>query len=193
MRSSSFITLAFAALTMISLQTKAWDRDDHRTYHGPAVTERYQTYEPYRSYQNYGTHYHQTYRSFYPSYHESAPSVYWRAGYWQHEWHENRFGWWWVNGLAWSFYAAPIYTYPEQTQTNIIYEDAPQPAPQVIHVPSPAVNPVVATAPSGPVPGNQAPPQNSGLYYFCESSQLYYPYARTCSERWKAVSQQPAD
>lgn len=165
MRSSRLITFSFAAIMFVSLRAQAWGWNDHRTYHGSVIQEPYQPYHPFEPYRAYEPIYHrETYRPIYSNYRYSAPSAYWRTGHWQHSWHENRFGWWWVNGVAWNFYSAPVYPYPEQTQTKIIYEPAPQPAPQ-----------------------------NLGPYYFCESSQLYYPYARTCSERWKTVSQAPVD
>lgn len=36
----------------------------------------------------------------------------WTSGYWRHEWHNNLYGWWWVVGGIWYFYAAPVYPYP---------------------------------------------------------------------------------
>lgn len=188
MRSTSLL-----ALMMIVGLSSLNARADYRTYRGGGPTAPIIVNGPtYRT----GPVYHppvfqqpsyRPYRPVFPIYHHSAPNVYWRTGHWAHQWHDNRFGWWWVNGLGWSFYSAPVYPYPEpvETQTTIIYE--PQPAPVVSA-------PVVATAPPPPTsPGDAAPPQGNNTYYFCESSQLYYPYARSCSERWKLVPQAPVD
>lgn len=112
-------------------------------------------------------------RQTYPVYGATPGPLYWRTGHWAHTWHGDRFGWWWVRGPEWTFYREPVAVFPPP-QTTIVYD--PHPAPQVT---------VVQTAPPVSVPGDQAPP--AGNYYFCESSQLYYPYAKTCSERWKIV------
>lgn len=179
MRSPRILSLVLAALTLASVMSPTaahadWAYRDHRTYHGPV--------------------YYHPIHPVYPVYHHAPASVYWRTGHWAHTWHENRFGWWWVNGMGWSFYSAPVYPYPEPS-TTVIYE--PAPPTQVVQVPAPAPVIVQQTAPAQvnpvPVPGDQAPPSGSGMYYFCESSQLYYPYARTCSERWKEVPQAPID
>ena len=34
----------------------------------------------------------------------------------------------------------------------------------------------------------QPPPPESGNWYFCRSSGVYYPYTRSCPEGWQAVS-----
>jgi hypothetical protein len=57
----------------------------------------------------------------------------------------------------------------------------------------PPVPPVVVTGPpivvTGlPVVGGPGP---SGAYYYCPSSQEYYPKARTCSEPWETVPAAP--
>lgn len=36
----------------------------------------------------------------------------WHGGFWRHDWHGGRFGWWWVVGPSWYFYPAPVYPYP---------------------------------------------------------------------------------
>jgi len=165
------LNLIFIALLGFSTQSYAWGWHHHRAYHEPIyvhpIHSAYPVYRPY-------------------------PSIEWRTGHWVHSWHGDRFGWWWVNGIGWSYYSAPVYPYPDQEpQTTIIYETAPQPPPQVTVV-QPTAPAITQTAPAQPVPGELAPPSN-GMYYFCESSQLYYPYARTCSERWKAVPNVPAN
>ena len=168
------LSLIFATLLGLSSQAHAWGWHEHRPYYGPGPV----VVHPIRP--------------SYPVY--TAPSVEWRTGHWVHSWHGNRFGWWWVNGAGWSFYAAPVYPYPEPVlpQTTIIYEAAPQPPPPQVTVVQPAAPVITQTMSAQPVSGDQAPPSN-GMYYFCESSQLYYPYAKTCSERWKAVPNMPAN
>ncbi|MBN2752371.1 MAG: hypothetical protein JXQ84_06650, partial [Rhodospirillaceae bacterium] len=37
----------------------------------------------------------------------------WGRGHWRHDWHDGRFGWWWVVGGLWYFYPAPIYPHPD--------------------------------------------------------------------------------
>lgn len=129
-----------------------------------------------------------------PIYHHVEAPWGWRSGHWIHERRENRLGWWWVNALGWHFYAAPVYPYPPQT--TIIYQSEPETEIRVTATPSVAVAeppaPIEPPIPPVSVPGDQTPPTN-GTYYFCESSQLYYPYARTCSEHWKVVPQAPVD
>jgi hypothetical protein len=194
MRSTQIFAFVAVLFMTIASQAQGWGFRDHRTYQGPT----YQGPGYHGQYQGStyrGPVYAHPIHPVFPIYHHVAPTTYWRTGHWDHSWHDNRFGWWWVNSLGWSFYASPVYPYPEpsENQTTIIYEPASQ--PPAAQYPPPATNTIVVTAPAStaPVPGNQTPPQNSGLYYFCESSQLYYPYARTCSERWKTVSQAPVD
>ncbi len=85
----------------------------------------------------------------------------WRGGHWIHDRHDGRFGWWWVVGGAWYFYPAPVYPYP-----------------------NPYVPPVVVAAPPRP----DASPQ---YWYFCRSSNAYYPYVTSCPEGWMQVAPQP--
>jgi len=39
-----------------------------------------------------------------------------------------------------------------------------------------------------PVPVQPQPAPDSGNWYFCGSSGVYYPYTRSCPEGWQAVS-----
>jgi hypothetical protein len=55
--------------------------------------------------------------------------------------------------------------------------------------------PAPLMAPAGPVyieqyPG-QVEPQQSADWYYCASSNAYYPYARECAEGWQRVPSQP--
>ena len=62
----------------------------------------------------------------------------WRGGHWSHEYHNGRWGWWWVIptlGL-WYWYAQPAYPYP-----------------------NPYVPPVVVQRPN--------PPRAQSYYYYC--------------------------
>lgn len=89
----------------------------------------------------------------------------WRGGHWSHARHGGRLGWWWVVGPSWYYYSAPIYPYPNP------WEPA-----EVIVVP----------------PANTAPPLPPTQYwYYCESSQTYYPYAANCPGGWKQVPAKP--
>jgi hypothetical protein len=82
----------------------------------------------------------------------------WRTGRWIHGDHLGRAGWWWVVEGEWYFYPAPIYPYPD-----------------------PYVPPgVVVAAPP-------APPAPVQYWYYCASSQTYYPYVSACSEGWTPV------
>jgi hypothetical protein len=90
----------------------------------------------------------------------------WRGGYWRHESHEGRWGWWWIVGPTWYFYPEPVYPYPNP------YE------PPVAVI----VQPAPAKAPPPP------PPQN---WYYCESAKGYYPYVPACPGGWRAVPATP--
>lgn len=46
----------------------------------------------------------------------------WRAGHWVHDWHNHKFGWWWVVDPFWYPYAKPVHPYPA-------YVDAIPPGP----------------------------------------------------------------
>jgi hypothetical protein len=91
----------------------------------------------------------------------------WRGGYWRHESHEGRWGWWWIVGPTWYFYPEPVYPYPNP------YE--------------PPVAVIVQPAPAKPAPP-PPPPQN---WYYCESAKGYYPYVPACPGGWRAVPATP--
>lgn len=86
----------------------------------------------------------------------------WRGGFWNHGWYGGRFGWWWVVGGVWYFYAQPVYPYPD------------------LYVPPDSV---VQAVPTG-VP----PPQ---VWYYCEAARAYYPYVSTCPGGWRQVPSTP--
>lgn len=71
--------------------------------------------------------------------------------------------WWWVAG-------AGVLLYPQVVASR----------PQVI-VQSPPVEPVIVQP--------QSTAQN---WYYCDSTQAYYPYAQSCAEGWRAVPATPA-
>jgi hypothetical protein len=113
----------------------------------------------------------------------------WRGGFWRHEWHDGRFGWWWfVGGIAY-FYPAPVYPYPLAV-SEVIYA----PAPIVV---APAVPPTTVVAPPSPPVSPQGTtvvaPQNptSGMWYYCDSAKGYYPYVQQCPEPWRSVPAAP--
>jgi len=90
----------------------------------------------------------------------------WRGGHWAHEYHDGRWGWWWVIptlGL-WYWYAQPVYPYPDP------------------YVPPVAVYPPV-TAPGAPPPAQ--------YWYYCASAKTYYPYVQSCPEGWRPVPATP--
>src|SRR5579862_7301712 len=90
--------------------------------------------------------------------------VIWRGGTWRNEWHDGRFGWWWVVGPSWYFYPEPIYPYPTYVPPAVV---VPQPPP----------------VPRG------LPPMQS--WYYCDNPQGYYPYVASCSLPWRAVPAVP--
>lgn len=90
----------------------------------------------------------------------------WRGGRWQHGSHAGRLGWWWVVGGAWYFYPLPVYPYPN-----------PWEPPPVEYVTPPV--------------GSPPPPPPAQYWYYCESSQGYYPYVPTCPGGWTQVPATP--
>ncbi|HEY6896058.1 MAG TPA: hypothetical protein VI279_02255 [Rhodocyclaceae bacterium] len=89
---------------------------------------------------------------------------FWSKGYWHHGHHSDRYGWWWVVGGTWYLYPEPIYPYP-----------TPYYQPPPIYVPQ---------AQPGPAP---AP----AVWYYCDSTQSYYPYVPSCAEGWRTVPATP--
>ena len=59
--------------------------------------------------------FHHDFRDFdgRPGRHFRGPDAHhWANGHWLHDWHDGRFGWWWVVDGFWNFYPAPVYPYP---------------------------------------------------------------------------------
>jgi len=88
----------------------------------------------------------------------------WSGGRWAHEWHDSRFGWWWVLGDSWYFYPEPVYPYPTYVPPAIVAQQAP------------------------PTPSGLPPTQD---WYFCDNPQGYFPYVASCNSPWHAVPTQP--
>ena len=89
----------------------------------------------------------------------------WRGGHWRHGWHRGRLGWWWIAAGVWYFYPRPVYPYP-----------------------NPYTPPVAIMNPqSVPV----QPQQAAQLWYYCDSSREYFPYAPNCPEGWRTVPAMP--
>ena len=62
--------------------------------------------------------------------------------------------------------------------------------PRVIHPQPVYVTPapvVVAPPPPQPIQAQNLPP----VWYYCQSSQTYYPYVQSCQEGWKTVPATP--
>ncbi len=90
----------------------------------------------------------------------------WRGGHWAHEYHDGRWGWWWVIptlGL-WYWYAQPAYPYPNPY--------------------TPPVTVVPQTMPSTPPPAQ--------YWYYCDASRTYYPYVQSCPGGWRMVPATPS-
>lgn len=93
----------------------------------------------------------------------------WRGGHWTHDWHDGRFGWWWLAGDIWYFYPAPIYPYPSPWEP---------PADVVMAPGAPTAEP--------------APPATR-VWYYCDASQNYYPYVASCPAGWRQVPAAPGN
>jgi hypothetical protein len=64
---------------------------------------------------------------------------YWRGGHWIHDFHEGRYGWWWVAGGFWYFYPAPVYPYPDPfVPTGVTVEIVPSGATAYYYCDNPA-------------------------------------------------------
>jgi len=100
-------------------------------------------------------------------------------------WQRGGSGWWGVGlglGLGWS---APYYDSPYGWGPGYY---APY-DPQVVVVQAPQYQ----EQPAVPAQGSVAPPsaQNSASWYYCGSSQSYYPYVNQCAEGWRTVPAAP--
>jgi len=91
----------------------------------------------------------------------------WKAGHWEHGFHDGSYGWWWLAGEMWYFYPAPVYPYPDP------YE------------------PSVAVVKPAARQWSRLPPQ-ARYWYHCDSPDGYYPYVASCPGGWKAVPASPA-
>ncbi len=90
----------------------------------------------------------------------------WAGGGWRHEYHDGRWGWWWLADGMWYWYDTPLYPYPEVV-SPVIYVPPPQPVVYADPVPAPAPAPDVPAAP---------PPR---FRYYCPD-RGYYPDVQTC-------------
>jgi len=88
----------------------------------------------------------------------------WRGGRWVRDWHDGRYGWWWLVGGWWYFYPAPVYPYPEYVPPAVVVEQAP------------------------PIPTGLPPTQT---WYYCDNPQGYYPYVASCRTPWRPVPAKP--
>jgi hypothetical protein len=88
----------------------------------------------------------------------------WRGGHWTRAHHGGRFGWWWVVGPTWYFYAAPVYPYP-----------SPWEPAEIIVAPTSAMPPM--------------PPAQ--FWYYCTAFNNYYPYVSHCPGGWRPVPAAP--
>jgi len=95
----------------------------------------------------------------------------WHGGKWHYRRHNGQLGWWWVVGGLSFLYTQPIYPYPD------IYL-----APTVETQTAPAYSPPASVV---------APAAASQSWYYCESSDNYYPYASTCPDGWQTVPANP--
>ena len=95
----------------------------------------------------------------------------WRGGAWQQTRHNGRLGWWWVVGGLWYLYPQPVYPYPDPYAPPVVVT---QSAPAVVNQP-------VAVAPAAA----------SNSWYYCASTQGYYPYTASCPEGWETVPATP--
>jgi hypothetical protein len=91
----------------------------------------------------------------------------WSGGRWMNDWHNSRYGWWWVVGDSWYFYPEPIYPYPSYVPPAVVAQQAP------------------------PTPTGLPPTQD---WYYCDNPQGYYPYVASCNGPWRAAptTQPPA-
>ena len=95
----------------------------------------------------------------------------------------------WVAGAPY-YYANDIYYveapsgYAVAAPPAGIAQSTAPPVPPALPTPVPQQSP--------PVPPATAPPQATAqVWYYCESSQSYYPYAAECKEGWRTVPATP--
>jgi len=104
----------------------------------------------------------------------------WRGGAWRREFHDGRFGWWFIVDGIWYFYDRPVYPYP----TFI---------PEVVYIPDEEYgydedlgDDAPASLPNGVFYGN-----GQYYYYYCPALQAYYPYVASCPSPWQTVPATP--
>ncbi len=100
----------------------------------------------------------------------------WRGGSWYHGVYGGRMGWYWTVGGAYYFYPRPIYPYPDPYVPGVVL------APIASNMAPPPPMPVAPVVQSQNLPS---------VWYFCEASKSYYPYAAECPTGWKAVPATP--
>jgi hypothetical protein len=102
-----------------------------------------------------------------------APGAAQAYGRWEHGWHGDRLGWWWVDAGVWTWYAAGYPYGPYYPGYPYGY------APPYYYAP-PVQAPVVTNIP--------APPQS---WYYCEAAKGYYPQVPNCPTGWRSVPAAP--
>lgn len=88
----------------------------------------------------------------------------WSHGRWDRDWHDGRFGWWWMVDGGWYFYPEPIYPYPTYVPPAIVVQQPP------------------------PMPTGLPPMQ---FWYYCDNPQGYYPYVASCGGAWREIPANP--
>jgi hypothetical protein len=82
--------------------------------------------------------------------------------------------WWWGPAYPYWYYPPPYYAYPPPyySTPNVVIDEPP----------------VYIQGPAAQAPASQAPGTPSGYWYYCPSTQAYYPDVPTCQEPWVQVS-----
>jgi hypothetical protein len=160
--------LALPIVTALVLPALADDRRDHHDEH-------YEGREHHEHHDFYGHDFH-GFTTF--------EFGLWRGGYWVHDWHAGRFGWWWVADGYWYWYPEPIYPYPTYVPPApppvVVMPAPPPPAPVYVAPPPPP--------PPPPAPAAGQPPLQS--WYYCDEAKAYYPYVSACNGPWRQVPAQ---
>jgi len=107
----------------------------------------------------------------------------WRGGLWHQDWHNGRYGWWWVVGSIWYFYERPVYPYP-----LVVSEFA---YPEVVVAPPPPAVPPPPPVQAAPPAAAQSSGATTDVYYYCKKPKGYYPYVQKCTVDWKLVPTTP--
>jgi hypothetical protein len=108
----------------------------------------------------------------------------WHRGAWHHEFYDGRYGWWYdVDGI-WYFYDQPVYPYPTYIPDVVYIPDEDYYDSDDGYADAPPLPTQVAPQPQT----YQAQPYS---YYYCDSSQAYYPYVSSCASPWRQVPAGP--